>query len=159
MWPTEAFTTNAEPRYFLMVRALAGDSTTSNDLPVAFARRGRSALPFDLAFFTGVGAAAEAFLEAGFLVRFALMAGFAAGFFLAFAIDLSSHPPRWIRPPPSGGSRRISTAPARRAPAPPDRTPPDAAPAPRAGRSRRPRARWRRAPPGPGRHRRSAPRR
>src|SRR5216684_1532854 len=32
MWPTEAFTVYPEPRYFLMVFALAGDSTTTSVL-------------------------------------------------------------------------------------------------------------------------------
>jgi len=33
MCPTEAFTTKPEPRYLLMVFALAGDSTITSDLP------------------------------------------------------------------------------------------------------------------------------
>src|SRR6266404_6876503 len=32
-WPTDAFTTYPEPRYFLMVFALAGDSTTTRVFP------------------------------------------------------------------------------------------------------------------------------
>src|SRR5947208_10131910 len=35
-WPTEAFTVNPAPRYFLMVFALAGDSTTTRALPLDF---------------------------------------------------------------------------------------------------------------------------
>src|SRR5437867_6935446 len=37
MWPTEAFTVYPEPRYFLIVFALAGDSTTTSVLRKAFA--------------------------------------------------------------------------------------------------------------------------
>src|SRR5438094_2730014 len=37
MWPTEAFTVYPEPRYFLIVFAFAGDSTTTSVLRKAFA--------------------------------------------------------------------------------------------------------------------------
>src|SRR5690242_14667528 len=45
-WPTEAFTTYPEPRYFLIVFAFAGDSTTTRVLPLA--RLATSAVPSDL---------------------------------------------------------------------------------------------------------------
>src|SRR5437588_846448 len=45
-WPTEAFTTYPEPRYFLMVLAFAGDSTTTRVLP--FPRVGTSPCPLAL---------------------------------------------------------------------------------------------------------------
>src|SRR3954467_6580785 len=34
MWPTDAFTVYRAPRYFLMVFAFAGDSTTTSVLPL-----------------------------------------------------------------------------------------------------------------------------
>ena len=36
IWPTLDFTINSEPRYLLMVLALAGDSTITRDLPMKF---------------------------------------------------------------------------------------------------------------------------
>src|SRR6185503_7660952 len=54
-WPTDAFTMKAEPRYFLIVRALAGDSTTKSE---------RVRVLLVLVALTGV--AATTFFEAGF---------------------------------------------------------------------------------------------
>src|SRR5215475_13907536 len=64
MCPTDAFTTKALPRYFLMVRAFAGDSTTRSDLPEA--RTGASFLGF-----AGLAAFAAVFFAAGFAADFA----------------------------------------------------------------------------------------
>src|SRR5262245_39569810 len=61
IWPTDAFTTKALPRYFLMVRAFAGDSTTRSDLPEERAAAG-------LLLFAALEALAAAF----FVVRLAL---------------------------------------------------------------------------------------
>src|SRR2546427_3899354 len=45
-WPTDAFTTYPEPRYFLMVFALAGDSTTTSVLDRARAPDSAEPLAF-----------------------------------------------------------------------------------------------------------------
>jgi len=45
MWPTDAFTVKPEPRYFLIVFAFAGDSTTTRVLRKDFAS---GAEPFGL---------------------------------------------------------------------------------------------------------------
>src|SRR5205807_4953707 len=59
MWPTEAFTVYPDPRYFLIVFAFAGDSTTTSVLRKAFSFAGARALPLpafacEAAFFAAV---------------------------------------------------------------------------------------------------------
>src|SRR6266550_6424557 len=49
-WPTDAFTTYPEPRYFLMVLAFAGDSTTTSVLPFPRMATSPSPLAFPLVF-------------------------------------------------------------------------------------------------------------
>src|SRR5581483_1197864 len=60
-WPTDAFTVKPAPRYFLMVFALAGDSTTTS----AFSRPPLDGFAFAaLGDFSGLAAAGAAFLVA-----------------------------------------------------------------------------------------------
>src|SRR5262249_5360813 len=93
MCPTDAFTTKALPRYFLMVRAFAGDSTTRSDLPEA--RTGASFLD-DLPFWAAAFAAVF-FAEAGFAADF-FAVGRVVSFFLALAMRLLYPlPPRSAR--------------------------------------------------------------
>src|SRR5262245_23819462 len=67
--PTEAFTTKPEPRYFLMVLALAGDSTTSSPLsPDRLARRAALA---GAAPSSGAAGGLAAFFSFGLAVVFA----------------------------------------------------------------------------------------
>src|SRR5437870_8678376 len=64
-WPTDAFTTYPEPRYFLMVFALAGDSTTTSVLVRARAPASAEPLAF-LAVFPAFVVFAAALLIAMF---------------------------------------------------------------------------------------------
>src|SRR5437867_13054603 len=64
-WPTDAFTTYPEPRYFLMVFALAGDSTTTSVLVRARAPASAEPLAF-LAVFPAFVVCAAALLLAMF---------------------------------------------------------------------------------------------
>src|SRR5215470_2052827 len=83
MCPTDAFTTKALPRYFLIVRALAGDSTTRSDLPVAALSALADFLaapPCALALVVRVALAVSALVF--------LAAGCRTSFFLALAMRL-----------------------------------------------------------------------
>src|SRR5581483_903107 len=88
MWPTDAFTVKPEPRYFLMVFAFAGDSTTTSALSRlddAFAT-----------FFSLEGAVAVAFLV--FATAFAIPTSIARSVRRTHARQV--HPARDRSPPP-----------------------------------------------------------
>jgi hypothetical protein len=74
-WPTDAFTVKPEPRYFLMVLALAGDSTTTS----------ARSLPARLGAFSAAAGFAAFLPDAGFLADAFFFSG--AGFLSSGAAD------------------------------------------------------------------------
>src|SRR5262245_10003134 len=124
--PTDAFTVNPDPRYFLIVRALAGDSTTTSDFPLT----SRAFLPavflpagFALAFAFGGGSLflatvflGKAFLPVGLLraaVFFALLFLVAAAVLVFFLVVAMATPASAARPAASARrSVRVEGAPA-----------------------------------------------
>ncbi len=97
-WPTDAFTVKPEPRYFLIVFAFAGDSTTTSarSLPgrrfsgLAGASPSWSALDLALALAFAAGFfAGTAFFAAGLAAGFVFASGAALSFFVADIVTYS----------------------------------------------------------------------
>src|SRR5689334_13728185 len=97
MWPTDAFTVNPDPRYLPIVRALAGDSTTTSAEPgltfFGFLTTSTSSPSRDFASgllaFTGGWSLVVDFAAAALAPGFAALFTGSAAAGLAFAFGLS----------------------------------------------------------------------